>query len=787
MRSRTAATAVALVAALVPALSSCSDDPDTPGPSAAPTTAATVEVPPVLEAAWNSGSVDSRLMAYAMPVVVGDVMVVGTDRADRSLSGLDLATGDLAWTTTLPRGTTLCQRAPQGSARGYIGVLLETRGKPCTVVGAVDTRTGELAWTREVEGERPYHEGRSVATGTRTVAATFNCDELRRFRVTDGKPLGIIGPKDRKCAMETATDGHVVLALDDPETAATPDDHGTGWILPHDAAGAFELWDLDSGELRWRRPIETTRGASVDAIISSSGPSTVLAFGEGSKVTMRVVDRRGRLGPYLGRRLGYDQVPTVVGEADGVVVLRYADTAMSSLLFGYDVTTGEELWHVEHVGPAAVVDDGLVLATDTYVEDVEDPLAGQQSWITRVDLRDPTATDAEVTLGSVPGAAPLLLGDRLIAGNTVYALPDTGEERTYEVPPLLTATTWGEDDLTTSDVALACDAVTSQTLALLGLDHPDLPQPSDCTWDDSADPTYLEQDLRVSVRAIAPGRGGASYDEELSGAEMAVQDVQRLIEFVPSYENPLREVDLPGLGDRTWAALPEDPTLLGPSARLVVQWRNLVVDVSGYQETRVDNRRFGAVPDDQVAPAVLAAAADVLRGLGAPADQVVVPPTPTTDAVVAPVCQTLRDEAASLVPGIRPSDQTPRGDGSTGPSRQSACVWWAPDEVEDAPDLGAMVHVVPASPFGATAEEEARELLPGGFARTRPVDGLPGVRARFYRYAGKDGYRSVSIYAIKGDTIVVADHTVPTGGLTRAEGDRIIVRVARQLFASVRR
>ncbi|MEO9324126.1 PQQ-binding-like beta-propeller repeat protein [Nocardioides sp. C4-1] len=782
MSSRTLAAAVALTVAV--GLAACSGDDDGPGgddPSSSPV--APVETPPGLEATWTQPGL--ALSSYRAPVVVGDVLV---ESVDRTVRGLDLTTGETSWTATMPPGLRTCQVAPQGSESGFVGLLLRGGGRRCTVVAALDTRTGELAWTREVPGEPPYHEGRSVATGATTIAATFNCDALHRFRLRDGKPLGVIAPTDRKCAMETATDGRVVLALDDPETAATPDDRGTGWIPPHDAAGAFELWDLDSGRLRWRRPIATTRGASVSAVISSTGPTTVLALEEKSFHTMRVVGPQGRPGPYLGRRLG-SEPPTVVGEHDGVVVLRYD----ASLLFAYDTTTGEELWHLAHAGPADVTDEGVVLATDAYVP--TDGTSGWQTWLTRVDLR---GGDDVVTLGSAPGQGALFLdGDRVVVGGALYALPDDGEERAYDVPPSPIGPDWGADDLTDDDVLLACDAVGSETLGLLGLDHPDLPRPADCTWRDSADPTYLEQSLRVSVQAFRPGRalsGGAratspsEEPRELTGPEMAADQVAWQVENgTASYLAPVREVSLPGLGEQVWAASPYDSTTGGSSARVVVRWRNVLVDVIGSQDTRVEDRRYGAVPDDQVQPAVLAAVGEVLEGLGAAPEERVVPATPTTEAVVPSVCRTLRAEAATLAPGTRASDQTPRGDGSTGPSRQSACVWWGPDD-DDVPDLDAMVHVVPAGPLGTTAEEEARELLRGGFARAKPVEGLPGVRARFFRYVSDDGtYRSVGIDAIRGDTVVSIDYTDPEGGFDRAEGDRIAVRLVRRLLASVQR
>ena len=51
--------------------------------------------------------------------------------------------------------------------------------------------------------------------------ATLNCDEIRRFDLATGRPLGVIAPGDRKCANETATDGRVIAVMADPETAET--------------------------------------------------------------------------------------------------------------------------------------------------------------------------------------------------------------------------------------------------------------------------------------------------------------------------------------------------------------------------------------------------------------------------------------------------------------------------------------------------------------------------------------------------------------------------------------
>lgn len=59
----------------------------------------------------------------------------------------------------------------------------------------------------------------------------------------------MLAPHDRKCGNEADSDGQLIALWHDPETAATPDGHGTGFIPPHDSAAALELYDADSGEL----------------------------------------------------------------------------------------------------------------------------------------------------------------------------------------------------------------------------------------------------------------------------------------------------------------------------------------------------------------------------------------------------------------------------------------------------------------------------------------------------------------------------------------------------------
>ena len=581
------------------ALAACSDAEPAPRTGEAPSAEPTAESPPRLEEEWR---IRARVFAGSVQVrMTPDVLALVSEE---NLRGVDRRTGEERWTVRPPRDLNrICFTSEQISPDGLVGVLMAGRGRDCTVAGAVDLDRGKLLWTRTMPSAPPYHSGHGVTVGDTTLSAEMFCDEMRRFSLRDGKPLQTLAPRDRKCAMEAASNGELIAVLNDPATPRTPDDHGTGWIPAVGEPVGLELYDADSGRRLWRRAV-SNEGASVDDVVSTE-PTILTRTLRGHKLT-QIYGPDGRPGPYLGKQLpafGSDKLQ-VLGHPDGLLVATYPvgnPLGGDHVVYGYDDRTDEERWRLPVAAgwrPVGADGTGVLMAGAGYTED------GQpEQWLTRHDLDDPSEVE---TLGSVAGRG-ILAAD----GSTIYTVTDN-EILAYSLPasgpegaPELTAAAgieWAEDDVRPEDAAGACDAVTPETLARLGFQSPGLPAPVDCRFAESFEPRHVHRELHVSVQVVPPN--SAEDQPATEAAEAAVTDVA-----VSMSPTPADRV----LGDESWSS--RERAGLGWTGSMVARWRNVIVTVTATQEVLLEDRRAFSVPARELQAAARVAAAQVLEAI----------------------------------------------------------------------------------------------------------------------------------------------------------------------------
>ncbi|WP_164519671.1 PQQ-binding-like beta-propeller repeat protein [Nocardioides ferulae] len=744
-RSARRLLAIGLVALLAtPLLAACTgDDPDPDG-AEAEGTAATAPSPAPLEELWLSGRVSDATSLTLRPGPADASILVLSDDRDRVV-GLDAETGEQRWQWSSSPDR-VCQTSPRVNRAGVLAVLTDRGPGDCTQVVALDTTTGEETWRRRVPGRPPYLSASAVAVSRRTVLVEAFCDEVLRYAAGSGRSLDTLAPRDRKCAMESALGDGLVAVMNDPETASTPDDHGTGWIPATTDRVTRDLYDADTGRLLWRAPMSNA-GGSIDQVVSTD--PLVLVWTRRGQQVGQVFDRRGRPRAVVGLRMpGQTGGLVAVGEHDGVLAVQHTSLVGSSAprpyattTYAYDVATGEELWRQEpELGvPAGVVDGSVVFARVVQVLD-PDAATGRryEMWLTARDLAAPEgAAGAVRTLGSVAvrGAASTvvgLAGDALLLADDegVHAVPvdGDGEERVYAAPAdprSVPESEWAEGEVRPEDARDVCRAVDRETLAGLGFRALELPAPVDCSWRELHHPRYLTRVLDVHVTVLEPGPEPGA--EEIVGAtERAQRYAESVVQGFADDEGSGRErstgwsVDAGvegGPGEVTWSAL---ALRYGLESVAVTRWRNVVVQVRAGQEVDVEERRPASVPGSALSWGVRAAVDDVLRELGAedPAapSPVVAPWTEVPD-----VCTVLGAEAEALV-GSGGQDTSPR---IQDPAPASYCQWGAR---LGSPSVKAAVQLFADDPLdGAAASEVAAERF-GLAARGRRVPGL-GDRA----------------------------------------------------------
>ncbi|MFI6445345.1 PQQ-binding-like beta-propeller repeat protein [Kitasatospora sp. NPDC050543] len=336
-------------------------------------------------------------------------------RADSTgLHAYDLATGKPIWTAEPPaQGAALCGLAPSVNAGGLGAALFRPRAdpkSPCTLVTAVDTRTGKTAWTKTVSDAKDGYTARIAVTDDKVIAV--GDDKALAWEAADGKDVWQYTGQGRFCTLSGGAQGKTVVIHSSCADST-----------PVDQAVALNTAD---GKVSWWRGLNNQPKT---VTVLSAEPAAVLTTGE--KPAEDRVFAWGQTGdPAAEIPVGAEEARLDAGRgafsaAPGVF---FQDRTMIGMLTSaaggpvsiaaYDLNTGKQVWATKASEKGRVravgLDKGaLVLAADERV--------GQPAHLSRFGL-----TGGQETVG---GSFPEGTGSLLISGRVM-----TGGGRTVVVP-----------------------------------------------------------------------------------------------------------------------------------------------------------------------------------------------------------------------------------------------------------------------------------------------------------------------------------------------------------------
>ena len=725
------------------------------------------EAPAPLTSLWST-QLSTSVIAGPPARRVGDLIVL---RSNGSYVGVDATTGERRWTHRVRGELCAASSAPES-------VAVYVSGRRCTTMTALDLTTGQQRWRRQVPRQNVGGVNLKVEVGDRAVTLRGSCDQILRFRRSDGHDLGVLAPYDRVCGHETDTNGQLVAVWYDPETDATPDDHGTGWIAPYDGAAALQLWDADTGKMLWTRTRDR-RGGGLKSIVS--GKPLVLTTTQGGQTTMRRFDARtGRAGRHVGLRLaGRQSEFTVYGQAGGTLVGRYGGVPVA-----YRLADGREAWHGEDDwsdGDRVIgVDDAGVLVSRT-VPTRHGGTSESGTWIQRRDLADGRSLGA---LGWISGAVGQteVVGDLLLVRQTdgtvtAYALGEADPD--LEMPTALpTGPDWQEGDVTSLPATVACP-IAPATVRRMGFAVNAGPPPADCWWDGGSG--HLERHLQGAVQLASPVVAKTASEEAARSIETWLEDARD-----HQYEaRPLPDpVPVAGLGDEAWVVTGGTPDRLWSETELVVRVRNVVVTVKAHVEALIERDRAAAAPLAAVEEATLLAARDLFAAAGI---DLTTPAAGADGDVVRArgLCDLIAADAASLVPGVRahPIDAPRRTDPD---HRATGCVW---DGGDYRPELVVTALAAQGSPLsGRGADEIAKAMVGRPGKDDRRIRGL-GDQALLNAFTFEKGRsRTQTVTARRGNLVVAVEYGAwdQYGAAARKRMDDEAIRIARKILKAHR-
>ncbi|WP_457031252.1 outer membrane protein assembly factor BamB family protein [Kitasatospora sp. P5_F3] len=343
--------------------------------------------------------------------LLGDAVV----RADSTgVHAYALADGKPTWTLAPPaEGAVPCGLSPTVSSAGLGAALFRVSADPksaCTLVSAVDTKTGKANWTKPLSDAKDTY-GAHVAVLNDKVVAVGD-DKAVAWAAADGKDLWTYGGQGKFCTLSGGASGNTVLL------------HSTcADSTPADQAVALNAED---GKLHWWRglnnqPKTVTVLSAEPAVVLTTGaqPADDRIFAWGATgdpaAEIPVTAEGGRLGVTRG---SFDAVPTVYFQDQTLLTTRAGADGRSSAV-AYDLTTGKPRWQtpVAEKGktvPVGVENGALLLAGDERLD--------QPAHLSRYAVTDGRATAG----GGYPqGTGSLLTAGRVLTGGgKVVVLPE---------------------------------------------------------------------------------------------------------------------------------------------------------------------------------------------------------------------------------------------------------------------------------------------------------------------------------------------------------------------------
>ncbi|GAA1134953.1 hypothetical protein F4556_001732 [Kitasatospora gansuensis] len=344
--------------------------------------------------------------------LLGDAVV----RADSTgVHAYALADGKPTWTLAPPaEGAVPCGLSPTVSPAGLGAALFRVSADPksaCTLVSAVDTKTGKAAWTKPLSDAKDTY-GAHVAVLDDKVVAVGD-DKAVAWAAADGKDLWTYAGQGKFCTLSGGASGKTVVL------------HSTcADSVPADQAVALNAED---GKVHWWRglnnqPKTVTVLSAEPAVVLTTGeqPTDDRIFAWGATgdpaAEIPVTAEGGRLGVTRG---SFDATPTVFFQDQTLLTtLTTADGGHSSAV-AYDLTTGKPRWKTQvaekgKTVPVGVETGALLLAGDERLD--------QPAHLTRYAVTDGRATAG----GGYPqGTGSLLTAGRVLTGGgKVVVLPE---------------------------------------------------------------------------------------------------------------------------------------------------------------------------------------------------------------------------------------------------------------------------------------------------------------------------------------------------------------------------
>lgn len=724
--------------------------------------------PKTLKPLWTVAQESS--MGSGVVWVRDGIVAVYSEGGSAGLRGYDQDSGKKRWEVEPPKGTTgICGVSRSPNADGVAGVLFSTGATrtDCDRAAAVDASDGTVRWTEDLGTQADSGGTPTVSVSEETLVASGSCDEVRRFRISDGKRLPTLVPRDRACAHDSVHDGRGIAVLDDPDSSSAPEGSPR--------RSEFALYDPDSGKKLWHRPVAPV-GSAMHRIIAHD-PLTLETTEKGHRF-VRTYDDKGGVRHLIGKELDMKESPGSPVTGDGVLVTSYANDPRAH---AYDLRTGKELWQRDLDRATLLgVSGDRALATYTVLPQGK---RQHETWLLSFGLRD----GKRQVLGRMKRTGPAL-GTSVLADGRLYAttgavdsgpplsahkVPSGGDPWRNQLPASSEPRPeWAKGDVRPAKTSLACEAVSAKTLKAMGLPG-DRPPPENCHWHERFDPRDAERELEVQVEALKPEGSTGSTGSKPGGAVAAARKAFADSKHFAESERP-RPVQ--GLGDEAKAVVYSGaPTLT--SVRLLARYRNVLVMVDA--STRLGSREHGGfrdVPPRQgVETAAASAAAEVLRKVDAK-NPLPAAPEPGATTRITPLCEKLRADGDRLVPGAKASDQTPRSGGG----RVSACEW--SDGPAGASALTVRAEALTGSPLtGGSAEAAAKEAFGQRTPDSTEVDGLG--RQAGVRHDSDDGERSAQLHVRQGNLLIEVGYR-RAGSPGEAELDAEVKSVARRILAA---
>ncbi|MEU1289426.1 PQQ-binding-like beta-propeller repeat protein [Kitasatospora sp. NPDC005856] len=337
-------------------------------------------------------------------------------RADGSgVRAYDRAGGKPTWSVEPPAaGAVPCGLSAGVNQAGLGAALFRPQAdpkSPCTLVTAVDTKTGKTAWTKTLSDAKGAYSAKVGVTEDKVVAV--GDDRVLAWESADGKDVWQYTGQGKFCTLSGGVSGKTVLVASSCADST-----------PADQAVALNVAD---GKVGWWRglnnqPKTVTVLSAEPSVVLTTGAKPeddrVFAWGTGGDPAAEIpvtVDG-GRLNVAHGT---FSATPGVYFEGRTMVTTLEPNGGGPVSAVGYDLDTGKQHWKAPTAAKGAVraigIDGGsLVLAADERRD--------QPARLSRF----PLAGGQEATGGNFPaGTGSLLISGRvLIGGGQVVVVPE---------------------------------------------------------------------------------------------------------------------------------------------------------------------------------------------------------------------------------------------------------------------------------------------------------------------------------------------------------------------------